>query len=248
MGRVGGAQGRGELQRILLDQRQAEHDEVERDGHRKFHRLGAGTGAAGDDAVARQRLLDGLGAEVPVIDHQCSRTGDRWWRHALVGQPKRPGGLAARAPFVEQPLEPDQTAHPGHQRLVLDRFGQEVIGPRLQSPQSLGGFAERGDHYHGNVQRRRVILQPAATLEPVHPRHHDVEQDEIRLPLMRHAERLEPILGTGDLKVLGRKLGFQQAGVGRHIVDDQDPGGHRWRVRPHCTRVASMATENSGSV
>ena len=187
MGRVGGAQGRGELQRILLDQRQAQHDEVERDGHRKLHRLGTGTGTAGHDAVPPQRLLDGLGAEVPVIDHQCSRSSDRWGCHALVGQAERTGGLAARAPFVEQPLEPDQTSHPGHQRLVLDRFGQEVIGARLQSPQPFGGFAKCGDHDHGNVQRRGVVLQPAATLEAVHSRHHDVEQDEIRLPIVRHA-------------------------------------------------------------
>ncbi len=96
--------------------------------------------------------------------------------------------------------------------------------------QPLGGLAERGDHDHRDMQGGGIVLQFPAALEPVHARHHDIEQDQVGLPFVRHAQRLEPILGAGHLVVLGRELGFQQARVGRHIIDDQDPGGHRLSI------------------
>ena len=104
--------------------------------------------------------------------------------------------------------------------------------PDFQPAQPLAWFAERGDHDDRDVQGGRIVLQPAAALEAVHPRHHHVEQDEVRLPVKRHAQRVEAVLGAGDLIVFGRQLGLQQSGIGRHIVDDQDPGGHRRRLRP----------------
>ena len=70
----------------------------------------------------------------------------------FVGQTQCPGGLAPRAPLVEQPLEPHQTADPGHQGLVVNRLGQEIVRARFQAAQPLGRLTQSGHHDDGDVE------------------------------------------------------------------------------------------------
>ncbi len=87
----------------------------------------------------------------------------------------------AHAQFVGDHLQARQRADARNQRHVSDRLGEEIVGAGFQAAHTVGRLIERGDHDHGNVMRRRIGLQPPADLEPVHVRHHDVEQDDIAL-------------------------------------------------------------------
>ena len=87
--------------------------------------------------------------------------------------------LFALAPFLHHPPQPHQRAHAGEERDVVDRLGQEIVGAGLEAAQPVGDVRQRRHHDDRNVGGARVGLQPAAYLEPVHARHHHVEQDDV---------------------------------------------------------------------
>jgi hypothetical protein len=105
-------------------------------------------------------------------------------------------------------------------------FGQEIVGPGLQPLQPFRRLAKRRDHDDGDVAGGGVGFQAAAALEPVHAGHHHVQQDQVGLPVARHIERLEPVVGRRGLIVFGQQPRFEQPRVGRHIVDDEYARGH----------------------
>ncbi len=175
-----------------------------------------------------QSILDGLRAQVPVIHHERARPRDRWNPDPVAGQSQRPRRLAACAPLVQHSLQAHQAAHSRQQRLELDRLGQEVVRSRFEPVHAFGRLAKRGNHHDWDMERGGIVLQPAAGLVPVHPRHHDVQQNEIGLPRTGKLQGLVPVRSGGDLVIFGRQLGLEEAGVGRHIVNDQDAGSH-WK-------------------
>ena len=65
---------------------------------------------------------------------------------------------------------------------------------------------------------------PAAHLEPVHARHHHVEDDEVVLPLVEARERLAAV-GRADhlVPVLLERIGEKRLD-GALVVDEQDAG------------------------
>jgi len=90
-----------------------------------------------------------------------------------------------------------------------------------------------GDHDDGNVLGGGVVLDRAHHLIPVHPGHHDVEQDEVgRLP-RQDVERFLAAGGAQEDKAFRRQHDFQHVPVLALIIDDQnaclvvrDVGGH----------------------
>jgi hypothetical protein len=83
------------------------------------------------------------------------------------------------------------------------------------------------------------------SLEPVHPRHVDVEQDERELPLEHLAQRF--VAGRRRMQVLAQLLEHRAVDeqLVRPVVDDQDAGpiGHRRDVliRAVVQRAARLA-------
>jgi hypothetical protein len=73
---------------------------------------------------------------------------------------------------------------------------------------------------------QRIGLELAADLEAVHVRHHDVEQHDVAFGALAQRQRLRPALRGGDVEIFGRQPRFQQLHIGRHIVDDENAGGH----------------------
>ncbi len=103
----------------------------------------------------------------------------------------------------------------------------EVVGAGLKAPQPVGGLVERGDDDDGKLSGLRVLLQPPADLEPVHARHHDVEQHEIAEPARADGERLFAVRGRHDLEIFGVEHRLEQLDVRRLVVDHEDAGGHQ---------------------
>ena len=64
-------------------------------------------------------------------------------------------------------------------------------------------------------------LQPPAGLVAVDPGHHDVEQDQVRLAVRRHRERLLAVGGRKRAVAGATELLLEQVDVQRLVVDDQ---------------------------
>ena len=67
-----------------------------------------------------------------------------------------------------------------------------------------------------------VSLEPAAGLEAVHLRHHDVQQDEVGLHAGQHLERLLAVCGDTDLVAFALQNGRQGLDVGGRVIDNQN--------------------------
>ena len=117
-----------------------------------------------------------------------------------------------------------------------------------------------GDHDDRQVGGGGIGPQPPAHLVAVHPRHEDVEQDEVGPLLPPCGQRLLARCRRHDGVALGVEHGLQQPDVGRRVVDHQDPGrlvravNHRRaaatavppdlvRELPHVDRLGDVAVE-----
>ena len=90
----------------------------------------------------------------------------------------------------------------------------------------------------------RLGLEAAADLEAVHVRHHHVEQHDVALRALADRQRLRAAHGGQDVEILGRQARLQQLDVGRHVVDDENAGGHRLRLLRLCPRKWRMVSMN----
>ena len=128
----------------------------------------------------RQGIGDARRAKPGLLDEHDPRAGDRLGRIPLLFVAAEPAAnLFAQAQLFHHPLQPHQRAHAGEQRDVVDRLGEEIVGSGFEAAQPVGDVAERGHHDDRDIGGARVGLQPAAHLEPVHPRHHHIEQDDV---------------------------------------------------------------------
>ena len=172
------------------------------------------------DALVRRR---------PIVDDQhaaaAAGVGDRFALRRFDADLAR--GQRAHAQLVGHHLEPRQRAHARDQRQFGDRLGQKIVGAGFEPAHAVGRLVERGHHDHRNVMRGRIGLEPPAHFEAVHVRHHDVEQDEVAFGALADRQRLLAAHRRDDVEIFGRQPRFQQLDVGRHVVDDENAGGHQ---------------------
>jgi hypothetical protein len=90
------------------------------------------------------------------------------------------GGLALDCVVVR--LDAQQRPNARQQLDVVDRFGDEVVRARVERPH-FGLLVAGRDHDDRQQGRGRVGPQPPADLVAVQARHHDVQQDQVGLPL-----------------------------------------------------------------
>src|SRR5690606_6540189 len=110
--------------------------------------------------------------------------------------------------------------HRVHDTLGLERFDDEVLGPRLDGLDHRALLAQGGAHHHLGVG----ILLPDRPQggEPVHLRHGDVHHHEVRLVLFVHLDGLDAVGGLQDLPPLFAEDGFQPHPHERCVVHYQD--------------------------
>ena len=93
----------------------------------------------------------------------------------------------------------------------------------------------------GSTAVSLALAEPPANRVAVQVRHHDIEEDEVRLRRHGKLERGAAVSGRDDLVTAGREDGFEQAHVLGDVVDDQDPGGvvvaHRFPPSQCCLTV-----------
>ena len=117
---------------------------------------------------------------------------------------------------VEEILDPQEHLDP------VKRLGQEVLGAGLQRALlRLGGRIGRED------QDREIDILGDLKLshdgDPIQIRHHQVEQEQIRLILTVQGEHLPGIRGAANLPIAGLgQRALEEPNVRRLIVDDED--------------------------
>jgi len=124
--------------------------------------------------------------------------------------------------LVLEVADPQEAADPAQELDLVDGLGQEVVGPGLHATLEIRGFVERGDHQDQEVLGGRVGPDLAAHLEARKPWHHDVQEEEIGLKLLDHAERLLTVIRRAEHAVEIVEIRFEQLHVLRVIVSDDD--------------------------
>ena len=115
-----------------------------------------------------------------------------------------------------------QRPQPREQLLEGERLGQVVVGARVEPGDPVGDGLARGEDEH-----RQVVpgaAQPPAHLEPVEPRHHDVEDEGVGA--VTAGDRVQGLLAVGgelDLVPVERQGPAQGVAHGPVVVDDEDP-------------------------
>ena len=115
-------------------------------------------------------------------------------------------------------------AHPGLQDRRRDRLDDIVDRAELQAAGLVLGLTHRRDEDHRDAGGDRVGLEPPTDLVTIHPRHHDIEQDQVRR--MGRDHRLQGLLATArdHQAVIGLQQPRDDIDVGGLVIDDQDSG------------------------
>jgi len=133
-----------------------------------------------------------------------------------------PGDLRPQVEnLFEEILFLDHAFDEGKDLVGVERLGDVVGGSQLD--RFDGGFQRlhrRDDHHLCLLVE---ILDPAEHLHPVHPRHADVQEDEIHLAGAENAQRVGALGGEEDVIIIGenRLEGLQDS---RIVVNDQNGG------------------------
>ena len=110
-------------------------------------------------------------------------------------------------------------AHACEQRPVLEGLGQIVVAAGVQPLDHVPRVGFRGDKNDRDRSQRVVRLEHAHHADAVELRHHDVEQDQIRLEVSRFREALFTIRGGFHCVAVRLETHAQDLEVFRRIVD-----------------------------
>src|SRR5689334_8326830 len=140
-------------------------------------------------------------------------------------------------------LQVRQYSRPGDAQ--VDRLRDVIDGAELESMRLSFFVADPGHKDHGDVARGVLLLQQAADLVAVEPRHHDVEQDEIGSFLVAgNRERRLAVGGDTDSKVVAKPVD-EKLQVNGLVVRDQQQRRTRLR-RAHDGFASDRSASRAG--
>ena len=96
-----------------------------------------------------------------------------------------------------------------------------VVGSGLQAGDLVGAQRLRGEHDDGRVGGLGVLAQALRHLEPVDPRHHHVEQDQIGPDLSGALQRFLAVTGDRDVIARRAQVHLDESRDVWIVVDDQ---------------------------
>ena len=156
--------------------------------------------------------------------------------------------LRVRPLPVAADLETEQVPHAHAELRAVDGLAEKVLGSGAEPPDLGVAVVQGGDDHDENVLGDRVALDPDRHLVPVHPGHHDVEQDEVGRLLRHDLERLFAARREHDTEALVREHDLEQLPVVRLVVHHQDGrrGVEEVAPRRHVrARCSAMVARNS---
>jgi len=108
------------------------------------------------------------------------------------------------------------------QLVLLDRFGNEVVGADVGGALHVAGLVQGRDHEDRYVVGRGVGAEALAHLEAAEARHHDVEQNQVGLPGCDLLQRLFAVGRGAQLVATIAQVGLQQLHPLGVVVGDKD--------------------------
>jgi len=131
------------------------------------------------------------------------------------------GGLGLN--LVVQGLDAQQRAHPREQLGLVDGLGEKIVGTRFQTLNALLVRIERRDQDHRQCRGRGIGAQLLANLVAAHPRHHDVQEHQIRMPVGHFREPFLARARCLDGIAAHLEQVVQELHVHRRVIDHEDP-------------------------
>src|ERR671916_1357134 len=113
--------------------------------------------------------------------------------------------------------------HPRHQLLEVEGLGQVVIGSAVQSPDLVAHLVAGGEHQDGKPRAARS--DAPQHLLAVHPRQHDVQQDEVHRLVGGHDHAVVAVVHANGPVAVGRETALEEAGDTGVVFDDEDVHG-----------------------
>ena len=142
-------------------------------------------------------------------------------------------------PRVDRQLGAHRREDPRLQLAIVDRLGQELVGPGLDEADAILLGMERRHDDDRNVAGVRALLQPPEGLEAVHDRHHHVEQDEIGRIARDAGQRLAAVPRLHRATAQRVELLHQDIAIERLVIDDEDGRRPAHRLAPRPTASPS---------
>ena len=150
-----------------------------------------------------------------------------------------------------QLLDLEQIAHPQQQLGRTERFGQEIASAALERTSLclLRGITGENQERH-NRWATRHASQTVHHLKPVHPRHVQVEHDQIRAVLCEQPRHPRRFRGRPHPRVTGPlERSSQQQQIHFLVINEENPGTaqdrppvkSRWGACRHRTDMAPVA-------
>ena len=97
-----------------------------------------------------------------------------------------------------------------------------MVGSREAGALHVVVAGERAEHEDGDIGSGRIATDPPARLQPVHPRHHDVEDDQIGAWGVALPETLLAVGGRPHLIALDPQVHLDDVEQPGIVVHDED--------------------------
>src|SRR5690606_9987675 len=144
-----------------------------------------------------------------------------------------PGGLGAAQDGFD----------PGHQLGHVERLGDVVVGAELEAPDAVFRQTTSRQEDDGRVAGGGMAADAMQSGQSIHPRHHDVEEYQVRRLVDRLLESFLAVEGGGDVIPLQLQVhanDLEDVGI---VVGNQDLFGHLSSI----TRLRSVAAAAGSS-
>src|SRR5260221_662446 len=111
--------------------------------------------------------------------------------------------------------------HRIEQRFLGEGLGQVLVGTGEPAARAIEDAVLAREHDHRGRFENRVLLDQSAGLVTVEPRHHDVDEDDLRLVIADFRERVEAVFGEDPL-IAGLAQKHFRASTNRVAVVDAE--------------------------
>ena len=115
----------------------------------------------------------------------------------------------------------EHVAHPGAELMAVDRFRQEVVCAQIQRLVTHFALVAGSDHEDRQAVPVAVSPYPAQKLQPIHLRHHVVEDDQVWL------------IALAPRKRIARRFERERASPPEPVDERTHQGEVEWRVVEH---------------
>ena len=140
-------------------------------------------------------------------------------------------------------VPPHNRLNAQHQFADAERFDHVIVHAQFEAQDAINLLALGGEHQHGNRGGRLVLLQLPAHVIAGNVGQHQVQQDDVRVLLLREPKPLAPAHGLADLVSGLLQVVFEDLLKVGLVFDDQDSGHGAYLVSPPRLGVSTTPEE-----